>query len=234
MDSEFSKIFAPIPPFKKTLKHLKRGDLRWYFKIRKLRKLFPKVALAFNVEVVGDIEIGQFTYIGSSSTLHTYSREQLGEVGLRIGKYCSIASHFFASTIPVTHTTTTPSLYPVSALFDFRSDHTTFDLNKENRIRIGNDVWIGADVKIIGNVTIGDGAIIGRDALVTKDVPPYHVALGIPATIKKQRFSDSIIEQLLEIKWWNWTEDKIKKNTGFFNLDLVQRPDITLTDFIID
>ena len=56
-------------------------------------------------------------------------------------------------------------------------------------------------------VTVGDGAIVGAGAIVTKDVPPYAIVVGAPAKVVKYRFSAQIIEQLLELKWWDYPED---------------------------
>jgi len=36
-------------------------------------------------------------------------------------------------------------------------------------------------------VTIGDGCVIGAGAVVTKDIPPYSVAVGVPAKVVKSR-----------------------------------------------
>lgn len=54
---------------------------------------------------------------------------------------------------------------------------------------IGNDVWLGARVVILPGVTIGDGCIIGANAVVTKDLPPFSIAVGIPARVIKKRES---------------------------------------------
>ncbi len=54
-------------------------------------------------------------------------------------------------------------------------------------ITIDDDVWIGCDVKILKGVHIGKGCVIGAGAVVTKDLPPYSVAVGIPARIIKSR-----------------------------------------------
>lgn len=77
-------------------------------------------------------------------------------------------------------------------------------------IVIKNDVWIGGNVTIMDNVTIGNGAIIGIGAIVTKNVPDYAVAVGNPIRIIRMRFSTDIVEELLKIAWWNWSDDKIK------------------------
>jgi aminocyclitol acetyltransferase len=83
---------------------------------------------------------------------------------------------------------------------------------------IGNDVWIGQNTFI--NATkcksIGDGAIIGAGAVVLNDVPPYAVAVGVPAKIKKYRYTPEQTEILLRIKWWEWDIDSIKENSELF------------------
>lgn len=54
-------------------------------------------------------------------------------------------------------------------------------------IRIEDDVWIGSHSTILDGVTIGKGAVIGAGAVVTKDIPPYSVAVGVPAKVIKVR-----------------------------------------------
>lgn len=49
---------------------------------------------------------------------------------------------------------------------------------------IGDDVYISTGAKIIGSVTIGHGAIVGANSVVRKDIPPFSVAVGVPAVIK--------------------------------------------------
>jgi serine O-acetyltransferase len=47
------------------------------------------------------------------------------------------------------------------------------------------DVVVHAGAKIIGPVRIGQGSVIGANAVVLKDVPPFSLAVGVPAVIKK-------------------------------------------------
>ena len=54
-------------------------------------------------------------------------------------------------------------------------------------IKIGNGVWIGAEAYIGPGVTIGDGAVIAARAVVVKDVSPWTVVGGNPATVIKER-----------------------------------------------
>ena len=77
-------------------------------------------------------------------------------------------------------------------------------------IIVENDVWIGAKSLIMSGIKISNGAIIAAGSTVTKDVPPYAIVAGNPGRIIKLRFSEEQIENLLNIAWWNWDNDKIK------------------------
>ncbi len=101
-------------------------------------------------------------------------------------------------------------------------------------VDIGNNVWIADNVTILGGVTVGSGSILGAGAIITKDVPPFSVAVGIPAKVIKKRFSEEIIKQLLAIEWWNWSEEKIKRNKLLFSTDLSKWPDADLYTMLSD
>jgi acetyltransferase-like isoleucine patch superfamily enzyme len=57
----------------------------------------------------------------------------------------------------------------------------------KSRVRIERDVWLGTKVTVCRGVRIGEGAVVGANAVVTRDLPPYAVAVGIPARIVKDR-----------------------------------------------
>jgi acetyltransferase-like isoleucine patch superfamily enzyme len=54
-------------------------------------------------------------------------------------------------------------------------------------VTIEDDAWLGTQVVILPGVTIGRGAVVAAGAVVTKDVPPFAVVGGVPATIIKMR-----------------------------------------------
>lgn len=107
------------------------------------------------------------------------------------------------------------STYPFPLFFEEWNQNpcdVTKSWNNKGDIVIGNDVWIGFEAVIMAGVTIGDGAVIGARALVTKDIPPYTIVGGVPAKPIKKRFSEKTIETLLQIRWWDWSKEKIQKH----------------------
>jgi len=134
---------------------------------------------------------------------------------LIIGKFCSIACGAKFLFNSANHTLSSLSTYPFPLFFEewnLEKKDVTKSWDNKGNITIGNDVWIGYEAVILAGVTIGDGAIIGTRAVVTKDVPPYTIVGGVPAKPIKKRFSEETISKLLDIQWWNWSDEKIAKN----------------------
>jgi acetyltransferase-like isoleucine patch superfamily enzyme len=87
----------------------------------------------------------------------------------------------------------------------------------DKKTEVGHDVWIGANVTILAGVKIGNGAVLGANALVTSDVEPYSVVSGSPARHIKWRFDEDTIMRLQQSEWWNWDDEKLKRNIHLFN-----------------
>ena len=134
---------------------------------------------------------------------------------LIIGKFCSIACGAKFIFTSANHTLKSLSTYPFTLFFEeweLDKSNVTDSWDNKGDIVIGNDVWIGYEAVIMSGVTIGNGAIVGTRAVVTKDVPPYTIVGGIPARQIRKRFSEDTISSLLSIRWWDWSDEKIKKN----------------------
>jgi acetyltransferase-like isoleucine patch superfamily enzyme len=52
---------------------------------------------------------------------------------------------------------------------------------------IEDDVWIGLNAVILQGVTIGRGSIVGAGAVVNRSIPPWSVAMGVPARVVGRR-----------------------------------------------
>lgn len=137
---------------------------------------------------------------------------------LIIGKFCSIACGVKFLFNCANHTLKSLSTYTFPLFYEdweLEKSNVASAWDNKGDIVIGNDVWIGFEAVILAGVKIGDGAIIGTRAVVTKDVPPYSIVGGIPAKVIRKRYSPDIIEQLLSLRWWDWTKDRIKRNLPF-------------------
>ena len=131
---------------------------------------------------------------------HSYIARNAQAANVSIGKFCSIGPNFCCGLgiHPLDGLSTSPFLYPNGA-------------EEHKPVFIGNDVFIGANVTILDGVTIGDGAVIGAGAVVTKDIPPYAIAVGVPAKTIKYRFDENTQQLLLAEKWWEKSDEEIQK-----------------------
>ncbi|MDY3747607.1 MAG: CatB-related O-acetyltransferase [Lachnospiraceae bacterium] len=169
-----------------------------------------------------NISVGEFTMYNDfvndpmqferNNVLYQYS---INHDKLIIGKFCSIACGAKFIFNSANHTLSSVSTYPFPIFFEewglnIKDVATAWD-NKGDII-IGNDVWIGYEAVILAGVTVGDGAIIGTRAVVTKDVPPYTIVGGVPAKPIRKRFNNETLDELLKIRWWDWSEEKIARN----------------------
>ncbi|EKQ57267.1 MULTISPECIES: CatB-related O-acetyltransferase [unclassified Clostridium] len=143
---------------------------------------------------------------------------------LIIGKYCSIACGAKFMFTSGNHKMASLSTYPFPIFYkewELNSADITDAWDNNGDIIIGNDVWIGYEAVIMQGVQIGDGAIIGTRAVVTKDVAPYTIVGGTPAKEIRKRFSEEVIAKLVDLKWWNWDDEKVQKNLPYLTKGIV-------------
>lgn len=156
--------------------------------------IFGKKAYAVAPYLLLNVQLGDYSYFAMNA--HA--------ANVTIGKFCSIGPNFCCGLgiHPTNGISTSPIFY--KGLVD-----------EHKKTNIGNDVFIGANVTVLDGVTIGDGAVIGAGAVVAYDIPPYAIAIGVPAKVVKYRFDQETINRLLEKKWWDGTDGEIQKVKEF-------------------
>lgn len=125
-----------------------------------------------------------------------------------IGNYCSIA-HDVKFMLNLNHDYLSVSTYDWANILKWNVENK---LRIKGQILIGNDVWIGRGATVLPGVRIGNGAVVAAEAVVTKDIPPYAIVGGNPASIIKYRFAQEKCDLLNKIKWWYWSDTIIDKN----------------------
>lgn len=173
-----------------------------------------------------DVFVGKYTYgAGNIQLAHHHNSPPL-----KIGRFCSIAGNVKIFT-GAYHRTDWITTYPFGTVHQevFGNEIPPGFPHTNGGVRIGNDVWVGNSVTIMSGITIGDGAVIAANAHVIKNVSPYEIVGGNPARHIKFRFSDSIIEQLQKVKWWDLEDAIIAK----INKDLTVIANLENVDFLI-
>ncbi len=184
-------------------------------------KKIPSVCFIKNVIKNPNIIVGEYTYyddVDGADRFEEHVTHHYDFIGdkLIIGKFCAIAKGIEFVMNGANHRMGSVSTYPFNIMGNGWEAFTPAlnELPYKGDTVIGNDVWIGQNVTVMPGVHIGDGAIIGANSVVASDVPPYAIAVGNPCRIVRKRFGDDLIEYLLEIKWWDWSTEKIFKNLG--------------------
>ena len=157
------------------------------------------------------VSLGDYSYIAKNSNI----------ANCIIGKFCSIGPNFCCGlgVHPTNGISTAPMFYSVAK-------QNGMTLCREGKTAesmqtiIGNDVFIGANVTVLDGVKISDGAVIGAGAVVVDDIPPYAVAVGVPAKVVKYRFDEETIKALFKKQRWNDSEDELGRVADeFWNVE---------------
>lgn len=163
-----------------------------------MSRLRGPVYLNRNTQVGPDADIGK--YFGMNESCYV--------ARATVGAFCSIGAR--TAINPFNHPTDWLSIHEFQyhpSSFDWVPEYAEFkrlertpDMFKQ--VCVGNDVWTGHNVNVMPGVNVGDGAVLAAGAVITKDVPPYAIVAGVPATVKRYRFPEKTVEKLLRVKWW--------------------------------
>jgi len=179
---------------------------------------YDKLCFLKNVIKSPNIQVGEYTYYDDFEDVHNFERnvryhfEFTGDK-LIIGKFCMIASGVKFIMNGANHLTESLTAYPFAIFgkgWEKAMEGKSYPVKGDTII--GNDVWIGHNATLMPGIKIGDGAIIATNSTVVKDVEPYSVVGGNPAREIKKRFPKETVDRLLQLRWWNWSPEKINEN----------------------
>jgi acetyltransferase-like isoleucine patch superfamily enzyme len=112
------------------------------------------------IKICRETSVGPYTCIAGPGRVH-------------IGEYCLISSHC--------------GIYANNHIFTDRTRPIMLQGVTTEGIVIEHDCWLGTGVKVLDGVRIGRGCVIEAGAVVTQDIPPYSIAVGVPAKVIGRR-----------------------------------------------
>jgi len=126
-----------------------------------------------SAEVEDGVDIGPFAHLRKGAHLAAgVHMGNFGEVknsylgpGTKMGHFSYIGDATIASDVNIGAGT-------ITCNYDGKNKHPTI---------IEEGVFIGSDTMLVAPVKIGEGARTGAGSVVTKDIPPYTLAVGVPA-----------------------------------------------------
>ena len=150
--------------------------------VNELRPLFGRCGKHFSFDPAGyysfeNIFVGDHVHLGRGATLMASESKILIGDKVVFGPYVTI--------IGGDHNISVVG----SFMYDVAQKRPEDDLD----VIIEDDVWVGTGAVILKGVTIGRGSVVAAGAIVTHNVPPYAVAVGVPARVLKFRFDVTTI-----------------------------------------
>ena len=185
----------------------------YWFKL--LKKIRRKSCKGSKVHPTSKIEAGS-EFINSTMDKHSFCGYDCQIINVDIGSFCSISNNVVigGGRHPMEWVAMSPVFY--EGRDSVKAKFSTHQRKPNKRIMIGHDVWIGEKVLISQGVSIGIGAVVGMGSIVTRDIDPYTIVAGSPAKIIRKRFDDTIINNLLQSKWWEFSDTKLNEYAKYF------------------
>lgn len=162
------------------------------------------------------ITVGNYTY-GQLNVINSNLCSKMS-----VGNFCSIAGNvtfILSSDHPLNYVSTFP--------FKVKICDEQYEAISHGDIKIDDDVWIGFGATILSGVHIGQGAVVAAGAVVTRDVPPYAIVGGVPAKFIKYRFSDEIINKLLNVDYSRINKKFVAKYLQDFYVNITTDTDLS-------
>lgn len=199
-DDDRRARFLTVASVRWVLRH--RAWTPWYliryWRFARLKLTMPNVVTTGMVFLGKDVEIyarpgygrlilGRWVHVGDGTTLRSH------EGTLKIGDKVVFGRNDVVNAYLDVVIGSSSIIADMVYIADF--DHVFADVDRpikdqgiaKSPIRIGADVWLGTKVTVLRGTSIGDGSVVGANAVVAKNLPPYSVAVGVPARVIRDR-----------------------------------------------
>jgi acetyltransferase-like isoleucine patch superfamily enzyme len=152
--------------------------------------------LKYGCTLVGGkkISVGNNCSIGYRAALTAWEGDEkklLISIGnnVSIGDDCHITSinsiEIHDNVLMGKNITITDNSHGKSTLSELIKNPIDRKLFSAGKVIIEEGVWIGDKVTILPNTKVGRRSIVGANSVVTKDIPPFCIACGNPAIVKR-------------------------------------------------
>lgn len=168
----------------------------------KLGKMGVGVRIDSGVIIRGqakNVEIGDYSYIDTNVHFEVYEPIKIGKyvhvahdvmiqsaAEVRLGDFTAVSSGSRIYTGSNKYKTPDGRdksiLISMSAVAPAELQHS-----EEKPVILEDYAFVGLECVILPGVRIGRGAVIGAGSVVTKDVPPFAIAVGVPARVMGER-----------------------------------------------
>ncbi len=142
--------------------------------------------------VIGDhVTVGRFAMIRPSG----YYGREIG-IGLRVGNHSNIGAYCYIGCSGGIEIGENVLMSPNVNLYAENHNFARPDIPMKEQgvtwepIMVEDDCWLASGSTVLAGVRIGRGAIVAAGAVVTKDVPPYAIVGGVPASVRGWRNPD--------------------------------------------
>jgi acetyltransferase-like isoleucine patch superfamily enzyme len=194
------KILNIFQKWKSLIKYI-RG---WLFKNLLIDSKIKNLRISNNVEIWGNIQLGNNIYIGSGVKIYSKNiinnNVYLGDnVELRcnggnkieIGQKSTInRGSMIIGNVKIGNNCL---IAPLCVVVGSNHNFSQVDKNINQQgltskgVVIESNVWLGTQVTVLDGVTIEENSIIGAGSVVTKNIPKNSIAVGNPCIVIKTR-----------------------------------------------
>lgn len=133
------------------------------------------------------ITIARGVFVGRNTILSCKNGDILLDENANVGFNCEV---FSAARVRIGRNVLVAA-YTYLVGGDHLYDRTDIPVLEQGRtargIEVDDNVWLGAHVVVTDGSTVGRDAIIGAGAVVVGEVPPFAIAVGIPAAVVRDR-----------------------------------------------